>query len=162
MAERSVTRRDLTEAIYLKAGLSRSESTAFVELVLKEIANALDKGETVRLWSSGPFMIRKKGRRIGRNTKTGAEVTTSPRGVMVFESSGALHGDAQSRETDAADKEALESETQIAALIETIAGALKSTASELSAINDRIEKIVSTQAAAPRASIAGGSLGSAE
>jgi integration host factor subunit alpha len=35
-------------------------------------------------------MVRKKGQRIGRNRKTGKEVPTSPRRVMVFKPSGIL------------------------------------------------------------------------
>jgi integration host factor subunit alpha len=71
-------------------GLSRTESSAFVELVLKEITDCLEKGETVKLSSFGSFMVRKKGQRIGRNPKTGTEVPISPRRVMVFKPSAIL------------------------------------------------------------------------
>ena len=81
---KTVTRVDLCEAVYQKVGLSRTESSAFVELVLKEITDCLEKGETVKLSSFGSFMVRKKGQRIGRNPKTGTEVPISPRRVMVF------------------------------------------------------------------------------
>src|SRR3974377_684862 len=64
---KTVTRVDLWEAVYQKVGLSRTESSAFVELVLKEITDCLEKGETVKLSSFGSFMVRKKGQRIGRN-----------------------------------------------------------------------------------------------
>ena len=75
---KTVTRVDLCEAVYQKVGLSRTESSAFVELVLKEITDCLEKGETVKLSSFGSFMVRKKGQRIGRNPKTGTEVPISP------------------------------------------------------------------------------------
>ena len=87
---KTVTRVDLCEAVYQKVGLSRTESSAFVELVLKEITDCLEKGETVKLSSFGSFMVRKKGRRIGRNPKTGTEVPISPRRVMVFKPSAIL------------------------------------------------------------------------
>ena len=80
---KTVTRVDLCEAVYQKVGLSRTESSAFVELVLKEITDCLERGETVKLSSFGSFMVRKKGERIGRNPKTGTEVPISPRRVMV-------------------------------------------------------------------------------
>jgi len=70
---KTVTRVDLCEAVYQKVGLSRTESSAFVELVLKEITDCLEKGETVKLSSFGSFMVRKKGQRIGRNPKTGTK-----------------------------------------------------------------------------------------
>src|ERR1700749_4045386 len=87
---KTVTRVDLCEAVYQKVGLSRTESSAFVELVLKEITDCLEKGETVKLSSFGSFVVRKKGQRIGRNPKTGKEVPISPRRVMVFKPSAIL------------------------------------------------------------------------
>src|SRR3569623_56619 len=87
---KTVTRVDLCEAVFQKVGLSRTESAAFVELVLKEITDCLEKGETVKLSSFGSFMVRKKGERIGRNPKTGTEVPISPRRVMVFKPSAIL------------------------------------------------------------------------
>ena len=87
MTSHNVTRVDLCEAVYQKVGLSRSESLAMVELVLKEITDSLEKGETVKLSSFGSFIVRKKRQRIGRNPKTGTEATISPRRVVVFKSS---------------------------------------------------------------------------
>jgi integration host factor subunit alpha len=87
---KGVTRVELCEAVYQKVGLSRTESSAFVELVLKEISDCLEKGETVKLASFGSFMVRKKGRRLGRNPKTGIEVPISPRRVVVFKPSAIM------------------------------------------------------------------------
>ena len=61
-----------------------------MELVLKEITDCLERGETVKLSSFGSFVVRKKGQRIGRNPKTGKEVPISPRRVMVFKPSAIL------------------------------------------------------------------------
>ena len=79
MSGKTVTRADLCEAVYQKVGLSRTESASLVELVLKEITDCLERGETVKLSSFGSFVVRKKGQRIGRNPKTGKEVPISPR-----------------------------------------------------------------------------------
>ena len=87
---KAITRVDLCDAVYRKVGLSRAESSAFVELVLKEITDCLEKGETVKLSSFGSFVVRKKGLRIGRNPKTGTEVPISPRRVLVFKPSALL------------------------------------------------------------------------
>jgi nucleoid DNA-binding protein len=65
-SRKSVTREDLCEAVYKKVGLSRSESASLVELVLKEITDHLEQGETVKLSSFGSFVVRKKGPRMGR------------------------------------------------------------------------------------------------
>ena len=61
-----------------------------VELVLKEITDTLEKGETVKLSSFGSFIVRKKKLRIGRNPKTGTEVPISPRRVIMFKPSAIL------------------------------------------------------------------------
>src|SRR6476646_8817605 len=90
MTGKTVTRADLCEAVYQKVGLSRTESATLVELVLKEITDCLERGETVKLSSFGSFVVRKKGQRIGRNPKTGKEVPISPRRVMVFKPSAIL------------------------------------------------------------------------
>src|SRR5580700_10181597 len=87
MTKNTVTRTDLCEAVYHEVGLSRTESAAFVELVLKEITDCLERGETVKLSSFGSFIVRKKGQRIGRNPKTGMEAPIPPRRVMVFKPS---------------------------------------------------------------------------
>ncbi|MBN8964463.1 MAG: HU family DNA-binding protein [Rhizobiales bacterium] len=64
MSGKTITRADLCEVVYQKVGLSRTESAALVELVLGEITNCLERGETVKLSSFGSFVVRKKGQRI--------------------------------------------------------------------------------------------------
>ena len=86
----TITRAQLAESIYQEVGLSRNESSDLLELVLKEITQALLKGETVKISSFGSFSVRKKGQRIGRNPKTGDEVPILPRKVLVFRPSQLL------------------------------------------------------------------------
>ncbi len=90
MAARTVTRADLSEAVYQEVGLSRNESADLVESVLNEISDALVRGEMVKLSSFGSFSVRQKGERIGRNPKTGEEVPILPRRVLVFRASHVL------------------------------------------------------------------------
>jgi integration host factor subunit alpha len=87
---KTVTRADLSEAVYQKVGLSRTESSALVERVLGEICDSIAGGETVKLSSFGSFVVRDKSERIGRNPKTGIEVPIEPRRVMVFKPSNVL------------------------------------------------------------------------
>ena len=86
----SVTRADLTEAVYQEVGLSRNESAQLVESVLEEIASTLARGASVKVSSFGTFSVRDKAERIGRNPKTGEEVPISPRRVLVFRASHVL------------------------------------------------------------------------
>ncbi|MGB0684503.1 MAG: integration host factor subunit alpha [Magnetovibrionaceae bacterium] len=90
MSGRTVTRAQLSEAVYQEVGLSRNESADLLEQVLKEISDALARGEAVKLSSFGSFSIRQKGQRIGRNPKTGEEVPILPRKVLVFRPSQVL------------------------------------------------------------------------
>jgi len=90
MAGHTVTRAQLSEAVYQEVGLSRNESAALVETVLNEISDALTRGEMVKISSFGSFAVRKKGKRVGRNPKTGEEVPINPRRVLVFRASHVL------------------------------------------------------------------------
>ncbi|HIC80188.1 MAG TPA: integration host factor subunit alpha [Kiloniellaceae bacterium] len=90
MAGGTITRADLSEAVYQEVGLSRNESADLVESVLNEISDALVRGEMVKLSSFGSFSVREKGERIGRNPKTGEEVPILPRRVLVFRASHVL------------------------------------------------------------------------
>lgn len=90
MSNRTMTRADLTEAVYQEVGLSRNESSDLVEAVLDEISNTLIRGEGVKISSFGSFSVKQKGERIGRNPKTGVEVPILPRKVLVFRASHVL------------------------------------------------------------------------
>ena len=90
MSGRTLTRSHLAEAVYREVGLSRNESAELVESVISHISDALAEGETVKISSFGTFSVREKGRRIGRNPKTGEEVPIEPRRVLVFRPSHIL------------------------------------------------------------------------
>tara|TARA_A100001037_G_scaffold296049_1_gene316003 strand:- start:1609 stop:2016 length:408 start_codon:yes stop_codon:yes gene_type:complete len=90
MAGSTVTRAQLSEAVYQEVGLSRNESADLVEGVLSEISDTLVRGESVKLSSFGSFSVRQKGERKGRNPKTGEEVPIKPRRVLVFKASNVL------------------------------------------------------------------------
>lgn len=84
MSNATLTRMDLSEAVFREVGLSRNESAELVESVLGYMAEALVSGENVKISSFGTFSIRDKNARIGRNPKTGEEVPIEPRRVLTF------------------------------------------------------------------------------
>lgn len=84
MSDKTLTRMDLTEAVFREVGLSRNESATLVDNVLQHISDALVAGEQVKISSFGTFSTRDKNARIGRNPKTGEEVPISPRRVLSF------------------------------------------------------------------------------
>ncbi|GBD43211.1 Integration host factor subunit alpha [bacterium HR40] len=90
MTGRTVTRAQLAEAIYQEVGLSRSESAELVDRILEEMSRSLVEEGIVKISSFGTFVVREKGRRVGRNPKTGEEVPIEPRRVLVFRPSQGL------------------------------------------------------------------------
>jgi integration host factor subunit alpha len=84
MAGGTLTRMDLSEAVFRAVGLSRNESAELVEAVLEHISDALVEGQTVKISSFGTFSVREKSARVGRNPKTGEEVPIEPRRVLTF------------------------------------------------------------------------------
>ncbi len=97
MNGKTVTRADLSEAVYQEVGLSRNESAELVEAVLDAISENLVSGENVKISSFGSFIVRSKDGRIGRNPKTGEEVPIEPRRVLVFRPSQVLKTRVSSR-----------------------------------------------------------------
>ena len=90
MTRKTINRADLSNAVYQKTGLSRTESASLVELVLQEITGCLERGESVKLSSFGSFTVRKKRQRMGRNPKTGEATPISSRRVLLFKASEIL------------------------------------------------------------------------
>lgn len=107
MDGKTTTRADLTEAVYRSLGISRNDSSVFVERILEEISTALERGETVKISSFGTFSVRSKKERMGRNPKTGEEVPITPRRVVTFRASHVLkeliNTGATRRDADAAE-----------------------------------------------------------
>ena len=86
----TVTRAQLAETIYSQVGLSRNDSAELLEAILERVSRALEAGDSVKISGFGTFSVRQKGRRIGRNPKTGVEVPILPRRVLVFRPSQVL------------------------------------------------------------------------
>ena len=84
MSNKTLTRMDLSEALFREVGLSRNESSDLVERVIELMSDALVDGGQVKISSFGTFSVRAKSERIGRNPKTGEEVPITPRRVLSF------------------------------------------------------------------------------
>ncbi len=100
---KTVTRAQLAEQIYVQVGLSRNESAELLEDVLERLARVLESGQSVKISGFGTFSVRQKGRRIGRNPKTGVEVPILPRCVLVFRPSQVMKADVNGEARPATD-----------------------------------------------------------
>ena len=87
MERKTLTRQDISEALYRHVGLSKHESAMMLETVLEQISSALIDGNIVKLSSFGTFIPRQKRERIGRNPKTGVTATINARRVISFKPS---------------------------------------------------------------------------
>ena len=87
MKERALTRADLTDALHHDVGLTRQDCAGLVERTLDLLAEAMQRGESVKLSGFGVFEVRAKRERMGRNPKTGAPAPIAPRRVIGFHAS---------------------------------------------------------------------------
>ena len=87
MERKTLTRQDISEALYRQVGLSKHESAIMLETVLDQISGALIDGKSVKLSSFGTFIPREKRERVGRNPKTGVPATINARRVISFKPS---------------------------------------------------------------------------
>ncbi len=88
--DKTLTRADLSAAVYKQIGLSLQECNALVDSVIEEICTSLEQGDAVKLSSFGTFNLRRKKQRMGRNPKTGVEVPITSRTVLSFNASNLL------------------------------------------------------------------------
>jgi integration host factor subunit alpha len=87
MKGQTVTRADLCEAVHEEVGLTRQDCSELVERVLELVAQALERGQQVKLSGFGVFQVRAKNARMGRNPKTGEPAAIDPRRVIGFRAS---------------------------------------------------------------------------
>ena len=87
MTGSTVTRAALAEAVHEEVGLTRQDCAELVERTLELTAQALERGEQVKLSGFGVFQVREKRARMGRNPKTGEPAAIEPRRVIGFRAS---------------------------------------------------------------------------
>jgi integration host factor subunit alpha len=90
MAQKTLTRADLVDALVKQAQQPRAAASDLLENLLGAIEAELVRGETVKLARFGNFVVREKRQRVGRNPKTGEEVPITPRRVVTFRPSPML------------------------------------------------------------------------
>lgn len=86
----TITRADLVEHLFNEVGFNKTESRDFINSFFNQIKNNLVDGKSVKISGFGHFMTREKSERIGRNPKTGKEVTITARRVVFFRASQKL------------------------------------------------------------------------
>ncbi len=90
MANTTVTRSTLVDALSQEVGLSKNECAELLEDFLRTMTDCLAEGATIKITNFGNFSVRHKRSRIGRNPKTGEEAQVPARRVIRFRSSQKL------------------------------------------------------------------------
>lgn len=88
-----MTKADLSEIVYEKAGLSKRECSALVDALFETMKETLANGEGLKISGFGSFAVRAKAPRVGRNPQTGESITLPGRKVVTFRASTVLKGD---------------------------------------------------------------------
>ena len=85
-----MTKADLVEIVYEKAGLSKKEAQEIVEDIFETLKNTLKSGDKIKISGFGNFVLRDKRPRKGRNPQTGDDIEITARRVLTFRPSQIL------------------------------------------------------------------------
>ena len=82
---------DIVNAIVQKTNVTRTKAEQAVETVFEAMKNALGRGERIELRRFGVFNVKPRKTGIGRNPRTGAEVSIAPGKAVRFKPGKDLH-----------------------------------------------------------------------
>ena len=75
---------DIVNAVVASTNISRTKAEQAVETVFEMIKSALGRGQRIELRRFGVFSVKPRKTGIGRNPKTGEEVTIPPGKAVRF------------------------------------------------------------------------------
>jgi len=79
-----VIKLDLVTEVVGKTGLTKTKAEVAVETVFESMKQALAKGDRIELRGFGVFNVKPRKTGIGRNPRTGAEVSIPPGKAVRF------------------------------------------------------------------------------
>jgi DNA-binding protein HU-beta len=85
-----MTKQDLVEAVAKATGLSKRGAAGAVEATIEGIAKGIRKDKRLALSGFGTFTVRKRKARLGRNPRTGEEITIGASKTVGFKAAPAL------------------------------------------------------------------------
>lgn len=80
----NVTKKDIVIKVSNETNLTQIDVKKIVQRALDVIVEALERGETVELRNFGVFKVKSRRGRLGRNPRTGQEVSVPEKKVVVF------------------------------------------------------------------------------
>jgi DNA-binding protein HU-beta len=79
-----VIKADIVDLVVDLAKIPRAKAATAVETVIESMRSALGAGDRIELRGFGVFQVKRRKRGIGRNPKTGVEVTIPPGNTIRF------------------------------------------------------------------------------
>ena len=84
-------KQDIVHHVIERTGLPRTKAEAAVDTVFEGLKQALTAGERIELRGFGVFSVRARKTGIGRNPRTGTEVSIAPGKAVRFKPGKELH-----------------------------------------------------------------------
>jgi len=79
-----LTKKDIVMKVSNETNLTQIDVKKIVQKTLDVVSESLQRGETVELRNFGVFKVKTRRGRLGRNPRTGEEVTVPEKKVVVF------------------------------------------------------------------------------
>ena len=79
-----MTKAEIIDNIHRTVGLTKKEISLIIDDVFDTMKREVIKGNSIKLSGFGNFDVKTRGRRVGRNLKTGVEKIIEPRVVLIF------------------------------------------------------------------------------
>jgi DNA-binding protein HU-beta len=87
----SMIKQDIIQQVVERTGLPRNKAEAAVDTIFESLKRALAEGDRIELRGFGVFNVRPRKTGIGRNPRTGTEVTITPGRAVRFKPGKELH-----------------------------------------------------------------------
>ena len=84
MSDNNLTRIKIANVLNNEIGISHSESSYFVDVIINEMIKSLIEKKILKISSFGTLKLRYKKERTGRNPKTGIEHIITARNTISF------------------------------------------------------------------------------
>ena len=84
-------KQDLVQRIVERTGLPRTKAEAAVDAIFEGMKKALGRSDRIELRGFGVFTVKPRKTGVGRNPRTGAEVSISPGSAVRLKPGKELH-----------------------------------------------------------------------
>ncbi len=84
-------KQDLIQRVVERTGLPRVKAEASVDAIFEAMKAALGRGDRIELRGFGVFNVKPRKTGVGRNPRTGAEVSIAPGKAVRFKPGRELH-----------------------------------------------------------------------